>query len=123
LNSFELREEIDHGGRVYFLQTSYVPDTDRIKSSFFKNGVLFDTVVHEINEKISPNELKSLTKEVHLHNKGKLQALLRARDKVKNFDSAQSHLKLAEALFRRNLFVEAIQECELALKKGNDNSR
>ncbi len=123
MDSFELREELDHGGRVYFLQTSYMPQKRQIQSSFFKNGELFDTIVHEIDEKASSNDLKSLTKEIHVRNKDKLHSLLCVRDRVKDADAPAPHLKLAQALYRRNLHTESIQEAELAIRKGDRSSK
>lgn len=123
MDSFELREELNHGGRVYFLQTSYLPQEGQIQSSFFKNGVLFDTVIQKVDENVSSNDLKSLTKEIHVRNKDKLYSLLCVRDKVKGSEAPVPHLKLAQALYRRNLFTESIQEAELAMQKGDRSSK
>ncbi|MCK4235699.1 MAG: tetratricopeptide repeat protein [Candidatus Krumholzibacteria bacterium] len=123
MNSFELREEINHGGSKYFLQTSFMPKKGCIQSSFFKNGALFDTVVKEVDEKSSTQDIRSLTKEVHIRNKGKLQFLLDVRDNVNKSIDYIPHLRLAQALFRRNLFAEAIKESQLAIEKGDNDSQ
>lgn len=69
VTSFELREEIDHGGKKYFLQTSFIPQKGVIQSSFFKNGVLFDTVQVAVDGKTTRDDMRRATKETHLENK------------------------------------------------------
>lgn len=117
-----MREEIEYGGRNYFLQTGFLPKKKCIQSSFFANGALFDTQIRRIEGKPSPDDLKTLTKEFHLHNKSKFQFILGVREKAKTSDNPLTHLKLAQALFRRNLYAESIREAELAIEKGNTDS-
>jgi tetratricopeptide (TPR) repeat protein len=123
VDSFELREEMDHGGSKYFLQTSLLPQKEVIQSSFFKNGTLFDTVTRGIDASSDPDDLRTLTKNIHLHSKEKFQLLLRAREKVKNSNDPLPHSKLAQALFVRNLYAEAAHEARLAIEKGNKESQ
>lgn len=120
--SFELREEIDHGGRKYFLQTSLLPQKGLILSSFFKNGALFDTVQLSVDGKASPDELKKATKEVHIENKRKFLVILNVSERVRGSDDPKPHLKVAQALFRRHLYAEAIQEAQKSIDKGNKES-
>lgn len=119
MRSFDLREEIDHNGRRYFLQTSLIPQKECIQSSFFKNGVLFDTNVRKVGGGRPQAELKSLVREYHKENKRKLVFLLDVREKIKASKDPRSHLKLAQALFRRALYAEAIQEAEQVVANGN----
>ena len=123
MDSFELREEIDHGGSRYFLQTSYVPKKRCIQSSFFKNGVLFDTLIQKVDDESTTSDLRGQTKDVHVLNKKKFHFLLDVREKVNKSRDPMPHLRLAQALYRRNLFMEAIQESELAIEKGDNDSQ
>jgi tetratricopeptide (TPR) repeat protein len=120
--SFELREEIDHAGVKYFLQTSFLPHKEQIESSFFKNGVLFDTLVAKADGSMPENRLKELSREVHLGNKRKLLFLLDVKDRIKDSINPKPHLRLAQALFKRNLFTEAIREAQQAITKGDKSS-
>jgi tetratricopeptide (TPR) repeat protein len=120
--SFELREEIDHSGRKYFLQTSLVSEKGLIQSSFFKNGVLFDTLQISADGKASPDELKKRAKEVHLENKRKFLVVLNVSERVSSSDDPRSHLRIAQAFFKRRLFQEALQEAERSIGKGSKDS-
>jgi len=120
--SFELREEIDHAGVKYFLQTSFLPHKEQVESSFFKNGVLFDTLVTKADGSMSENRLKELSREVHLGNKRKLLFLLDVKDRIKDSINPKPHLRLAQALFKRNLCAEAIREAQQAITKGDKSS-
>lgn len=123
MDGFELREEIDHGGSKYFLQTSFLPKEGCIQSSFFKDGVLFDTVTRPLSKEESSTGAREMTKDAHLLSRKKFQFLLDARDRVKTSKDPIHHLKLAQALFRKNLFTEAVQEAEKALLTGRSDSR
>ena len=122
MESFELREEIRHGGASYFLQTSYNPENGQIKSSFFRDGSVFDSVVR-IVEETGEEELRELTKEIHQRSKRSFRFILDARDNIGRSDDPNPHLRLAETLLRRNLFREAISEAETAVEKGAKDSR
>ncbi|MBN1163869.1 MAG: hypothetical protein JXB45_04775 [Candidatus Krumholzibacteriota bacterium] len=123
MDSFELREEIKWVGGSYFLQTSYLPNEKQVRSAFFKDGNIFDTVLQELEDEPSPAALRELTKEIHNHNRKKFQFLLDAGKKIKDMDDPVPHLKLAQAMARRNLHAEAIREAEKAIEKGIDDSR
>ena len=120
--SFELREEIDHSGVKYFLQTSFLPNREQIESSFFKNGILFDTVVAKADGSMPENRLKELSRDVHLENKRKFLFLLNVRDRIKDSINPKPHLRLGRALFKRRLYAEAIKEAQLAITKGDKSS-
>jgi tetratricopeptide (TPR) repeat protein len=120
--SFELREEIDHGGTRYFLQTSYVPNKERIESSFFKNGILFDTRSKAVDGKTPSEVLKSLSREVHNENKKRFLFMLEIQDRIRDAVNPKPHLRLAQALFKRNLYTEAIREAQQAITKGDSSS-
>jgi tetratricopeptide (TPR) repeat protein len=120
--SFELREEINHGGAKYFLQTSFLPHKGRIESSLFRNGVLFDAVVREIDGKMPESSLKDLSRDMHLENKRKFLFLLEMADRIRESVQAKPHLRLAQALFRRKLYSEAIREAQQAITKGDKSS-
>jgi len=119
VTSFELREEIDHGGKKYFLQTSLIPQKGVIQSSFFKNGVLFDTVQVAVDGKTTRDDLRRATKETHLENKQKFLLILGAGDRIRTSDDPKSHLRIAQALFKRHLHHEAIQEAQRSIERGN----
>jgi tetratricopeptide (TPR) repeat protein len=122
VDSFELREEIRHGGASYFLQTSYNPDIGQIRSSFFRDGTVFDSIVRTVEDK-STDGLRELTKEIHQRNKRGFRFILDARDNIGRSDDPNPHLRLAETLLRRNLFREAVAEAETAVEKGAKDSR
>lgn len=122
MDSFELREEIQHGGRSYFLQTSYLPRRGHVQTSFFVNGVLFDTVVDRVDGDDPSTDPRKLTKDIHQRNRSRFRLLLDARDVVDRADDPRPHIKIAQSLFKRNLFVEAIQEAQNAIVKGNKDS-
>lgn len=122
MTSFELREEIDHGGRKYFLQTSLLSEKGLIQSSFFKNGVLFDTVQLSTDGKASSDELKKAAKEVHLENKRKFLVILNVSERVSSSDDPRPHVRIAQALFKRHLYQEALQEAQKSIDKGNKDS-
>ena len=122
MDSFELREEIRHGGRNYFLQTSYLPRKGHIQTSFFANGGLFDTVVEVVEKDTPAADLRRLTRDIHQRNRDRFRLLLDARDVVDRSDDPHPHLKIAQTLFWRNLFVESIQEAQSAIVKGNTDS-
>jgi tetratricopeptide (TPR) repeat protein len=119
VTNFELREEIDHGGRKYFLQTSLLPEKGIIQSSFFKNGVLFDTAQIPVDGKAGGEDLRRATKEAHLDNKQKFLLLLGASDRIRSSDDPKPHFRVAQALFRRGLYHEAIQEAQKSIAKGS----
>jgi tetratricopeptide (TPR) repeat protein len=121
-SSYELREEIDYGGTKYFLQTSFLPGKGHIESSFFKNGVLFDTSIREIEGKMPQDALKELSREVHLDNKRKFVFLLDVAHRIREVVHPKPHLRLAQALFNRNLYAEAIREAQQAVVKGDKSS-
>jgi len=120
--SFELREEIDHAGVKYFLQTSFLPHKEQIESSFFKNGVLFDTVVTGADGSMPEGKLKELSRNVHLENKRKFLFLLDVQGRITDTINPKPHLRLAQALYRRNLYTEAIREAQQAITKGDKSS-
>ena len=122
MERFELREEISRGGRSYFLQTSFLPEEKTIQSSFFAGGRLFDRRVRSLEDAPAGTDARSLTKLVHGENKTRFLFLLDAREKIRKMNDPDAHLRLAGALFRRNLFAEAIQEARLAIDKGNGDS-
>lgn len=121
--NYELREEIRHRGGKYFLQTSFVPEEGRVVSSFFRDGVPFDSMVRKIEGDPRAEELREMTKEVHGLNKRNFRFLLEARDSTGDSDDPGPHLRLAEALLRRNLLEEAVEEARSALAKGSKDSR
>ena len=122
VTGFELREEIEQGGKKYFLQTSLLPQKGLIQSSFFKSGTAFDTVQQSIDGASSPEELRKATKRVHLENKDKFLLVLGCVDRVRSIEDPKPHLKVAQALFRRHLYEEAIQEAQRAIQKGSGES-
>ena len=122
MTSFELREEIDHGGKKYFLQTSLLPQKGVVQSSFFKNGILFDTVRVAVDGKAAPDALRLAAKTVHLENKQKFLLILGVSDRVRSSDDPKPHLRIAQALFRRRLYHEAIQEAQKSIAKGSKDS-
>lgn len=123
MENYELREEIRHGGASYFLQTSYSSENRQIQSSFFRDGTMFDSAVMEIDGEPGPSRLRELTKEIHQGSKRNFRFLLSARDRIGAAADPAPHLRLAEALLRRNLFIEAIQEAQSAVGKGSVDSR
>ncbi len=122
VESFELREEIQHGGRSYFLQTSFLPRKGHVQTSFFANGGLFDTIIETVDGDSPLPDLRKLTKDIHQENRDRFQLLLDARDVVDRSDDPLPHLKIAQTLFKRNLFIESIQEAQSAIIKGNKDS-
>jgi len=122
LTKYELREEIDFNGRKYFLQTSHMQEEGRLLTSFFKNGALFDRVEVDLTGEHSEDEIKAATKNFHAENKRRFLLLLKAQEKIKSSIDHMAHLRVAQALFGRNLFVEAIQEAKEAIKNGCENS-
>jgi tetratricopeptide (TPR) repeat protein len=110
VESYELREEIQHGGRSYFIRTSYLPQNGHVQTSFFVNG---DT---------PSTDLRKLTKDIHQKNRDRFRLLLDARAVVERLDDPLPHLKIAQMLFKRNLFVESIQEAQSAIVKGSKDS-
>ncbi len=122
MTGFELREELDQGGKKYFLQTSLLAQKGLIQSSFFKSGAIFDTVQQSVDGESSPEELRRATKEVHLENKEKFLLVLGCMERVRSIEDPKPHLKVAQALFRRHLYEEAIQEAQKAIQKGSGES-
>ncbi len=120
--SYELREEIDHSGVKYFLQTSFLPHKEQIESSFFKNGVLFDSVVAKADGSMPENRLKELSREVHIENKRRFLFLLDVQNRIKDSINPKPHLRLAQALYKRHLYSEAIREAQQAIMKGDKSS-
>lgn len=122
MDRFELREEIVRAGRSYFLQTSFLPEEKTVQSSFFAGGELFDRRVRSLDDAPAGTDARGLTKLVHGENKNRFLFLLDAREKIRKMNDPDAHLRLAEALYRRHLFTEAIQEAHLAVDKGNGDS-
>lgn len=122
VDSLELREEIRHGGATYFLQTSFILENRQIQSSFFRNGTVFDTVIQDFDEIPPKDQLRELTKGIHNRNKKKFRFLLDARDRISKNKDPHPHIKLAQALSRRNLHTEAIAEAQAAIEKGLKDS-
>ncbi|RJR32254.1 MAG: hypothetical protein C4574_00230 [Candidatus Latescibacterota bacterium] len=122
MTGFELREEIDHGGRKYFLQTSLLPQRGIIQSSFFRNGVLFDTAHVSVDGKAPAEELRRAAKEAHLDNKRRFLVVLGVSERVRAADDPKPHVRIAQALARRHLCEEAVREARKAIAKGNRDS-
>ncbi len=122
MTNFELREEIDHGGRKFFLQTSLLLKKGVVQSSFFRDGVLFDTVQSTVDNAGSPDDLRRATKEAHLENKRKFLAVLGASERIRSSEDPKLHLRIAQALFKRRLYHEAIQEAQKSARKGSKDS-
>lgn len=122
MTGFELREEIDCAGRKYFLQTSLLQQKGIIQSSFFKNGMPFDTHRIPVDGKKSPDDMRRATKEVHLDNKRRFIAVLEASERLRKSDDPKTHLRLAQALWKRHLGEEAVQEAQRAIDKGSKES-
>ncbi len=122
MSSLELREELKYSGNKYFLQTCYLEQQNHILSSFFRNGTVFDSIVHPFDEKPGRDELKELTKNIHAHNKKRFQFIFEARKIIGDSRDHSAHLKVARALLIRNLYNEAIEEAELALENGAEDS-
>ena len=122
LESFELREEIRHDGKTYFLQTSFLIEEKEIRSAFFRNGIVFDEVRRKLDELPSSELLRDITRETHGNSKRRFQFLLDACDRLRSSGEPGAHLRLAQALARRNLHEEAIAEAEYALSKGASDS-
>ncbi len=122
MQEFELREEIEVGGKKYFLQTAYNPDREVVESSFFRSGKLLDNVVKSIGDRPA-DQARDMAKKIHQENKKNFNFLLNARDLIKDSSDSKPHVKLAEALFRRSLLPEAVEEARLAIEKGNGDSK
>ena len=118
MESLELREEIKRGNVTYFLQTSFIADKKQIKSSFFRNGSVFDTSIRVFEEVPGRDRLRELAKDIHSSNKGRFRFILDIRDRMREQNEPVPHVKIAQALLARNLFIEAIAEAEIALGKG-----
>jgi tetratricopeptide (TPR) repeat protein len=122
VTSFDLREEIDHGGKKYFLQTSLLQKKGIIQSSFFRDGVLFDTVQTPIDGTRAPDDARRATKEAHLENKRKFMLVLEVGERIRSSEDPKPHLKIAQALFKRHLYQEAVHEAARSIKKGAKDS-
>ncbi|HSG28780.1 MAG TPA: hypothetical protein VLA34_09890 [Candidatus Krumholzibacterium sp.] len=122
MKSLELREEIRRGNVTYFLQTSFIGERKQIQSSFYRNGTVFDTFNKEFEEIPARESLRELTKDVHAFNKSRFQSLLDVRDRLSSHPEPAPHVKVARALLRRNLLIEAIAEAEIAIGKGSVDS-
>ncbi|MCK4537436.1 MAG: tetratricopeptide repeat protein [Candidatus Krumholzibacteria bacterium] len=122
MESLELREEIKHDGKTYFLQTSFMVEEKEIRSTFFRNGSVFDEVRKKFDELPSSEQLRDITRETHGNSKRRFQFLLDAHDRLRSSSEPGAHLRLAQALARRNLHEEAIAEAESALSKGASDS-
>lgn len=120
--SFELREEIRRGGEKYFLQTSYLPGDNKVKTSFFKNGKCFDYDTLEFRDDESRERIVDSSKSFHNRNRDKFLLLLDAKEKIAESNKASAHLKLAEALFLRNMYEEAVKEASASISKGEEGS-
>lgn len=123
MENFELREEIRQGDGTYFLQTSYNAESGLVQSVFYRDGEMFDAVAGPVDAASSKAQLRELTKETHRQNKRNFRLLLSARDGISGLSDPGPHLRLAEALLRRNLHREAIAEAESAIAKGSADSR
>ncbi len=93
-----------------------------IQSSFFKDGVLFDTVQTEVDGKGTPDDTRRETKEAHLENKRKFMLILGMSERIRSSEDPKPHLRVAQALFKRHLYDEAIQEAQKSVKKGSKDS-
>jgi len=122
VDSIDLRENIEHDGRTYFLQTSYLPDEGCIRSSFFENGTLLDSTTHVVEKGAATVDLRKLAKDVHQNNSSKFQFLLSARDRMRKSGDPALHMRLSRALLGRKLYGEAVSEARLALEKGEKGS-
>ncbi|MCD6380027.1 hypothetical protein J7M07_06255 [bacterium] len=117
-DNFELREEINRGGEEYFLQTTFLPRDRSVITVFFKKGISFDSDTYQLKEEKSMDEAIELAKVIHNRNRDKFLLLLDVKEKISSSDKSSFHLKIANALFLRNLYHEAVDEAETAIKKG-----
>lgn len=121
-DSFELREEIKRGEDRYFIHTTFLPEDETVKTSFFKEGRCFDTCSRRYHDIDSPDRVVELSKSFHGRNRDNFLLLLDAKRKIGPSNKPSSHLKLAGTLLLRNLFEEAIEEAETAIDKGEKGS-
>jgi tetratricopeptide (TPR) repeat protein len=118
-DNFELREEVRRGDRKYFLHTTFPDNETTVKTQFYREGVSFNTETREFGAGLSTQEEKvAAAKSFHNMNRDDFVLLLDTRDKICDSDRSSEHLKMARALYLKNLYDEAIDEAETAIEKG-----
>lgn len=119
VENFELREEVKRGNEKYFLHTTFQPDNEVIRTQFYKQGQCFNTETRELE---SGDEAVRTAKSFHNKNRDDFTLLLDTREKIRSSDRSSEHIKMARALFLRNLYMEAIEEAETAIEKGEGSA-
>ncbi|MBD3424412.1 MAG: hypothetical protein GF417_08250 [Candidatus Latescibacteria bacterium] len=118
-DNFELREEIARGKEKYFLHTTFLPDDHLIRTQFYKDGVSFNTEIRELDPETGSGSMTvGLAKSFHNKNRDNFILLLDTREKIRVSERSSEHIKMAKALFLKNLFMEAVEEARSAVEKG-----
>ena len=119
VENFELREEVKRGNEKYFLHTTFQPDNEVIRTQFYKQGQCFNTETRKLEP---ADEAVRASKSFHNKNRDDFTLLLDTREKIRSSDRNSEHIKMARALFLRNLYMEAIEEAETAIEKGEGSA-
>jgi len=122
MDSFQLRNEILSSGAKYYIQSNLVPARRTVVTSLFYEGDLLSTQSEPYSSSLGDEELRAFVRGIHDERKSRVTSLLALRDQLKKDVDARAHLKLAQALFQRKLYREAMAEVIRAIKLGLEDS-
>jgi len=121
--NFELREEVKRGSDKYFLHTTFHRDGNRVNTRYYKDGKCFNTEERSFESgAVSEDQAVSLAKSFHNKNRDNFALLLDTREKLRDSQRSSEHIKMARALYLKNLFAEAIEEAGIAIDKGEEGA-
>lgn len=123
MDSFQLRNEILSSGAKYYIQSNLVPARRAVVTSLFYEGDLLSTQSEAYDSSLGDDQLRALVRRIHDERKSRVTSLLALRDQLKKDVDARAHLRLAQALYQRKLYREAMAEVIRSIKLGLEDSQ
>lgn len=121
METFRLNSKLREKDREYLIQTSNDVSVSSVSTTVFVDGMRTDTHSFPHPEEIAPDELLEMVKKAHGDRKKELEGLLQAYQRVGGESAPDQMYQLANALFYKRLFHEALDLLNgvVALRSGH----
>ncbi len=113
--AFRLNTRLATGDREYLIQTINDTHSGRVVSSLFSDGELLDTFEEKFEGSIREEELKRLVSSTHEDRTKELGQLITLYQKSSENNDPRSLDYLAQALFYKRMYLEALKLLERAV--------
>jgi len=107
--TFRLNSRLATPEKEYLVQTISDLNKNRVLSSVFSEGELVDTQEESVEHGIGSDELLKRVKEAHEEKTQELEYLISMYDDVTRGENAEQMVYLGQALFYKNMYVEALK--------------